>query len=501
MNYLTRGLQLPDREAVTDGAGAWTYAELLQHSECVAAALRGPHGVQGGDRVGLFLQRRRESVAQLLGAFGVGGVVTPFSVRGTAREMAHQIVDAGITQIVSEKGYEAVIQEAVARAGEQGVTPRVIEGASLLSATATRADLNFVPDAAALILYTSGTTGLPKGVVHTHASLMAQVASLAEAWEWSAEDRLLHVLPLHHIHGLVNGLLGTLWGGAGLRFREAFEATEVWKAFVERQCSVFYSVPTIYHQLLASWDKQEVDVQRQWAQGAAQLRLAVSGSAALPAQLWNRWREITGQALLERYGMTEIGMALSNPYRGDRRPGSVGQALPGMRFRIVTDAGEDAPEGVPGEIWIQGPTLFREYWNKPDATRAAFRDGYFLTGDVAEMQNGAVCIRGRASVDILKSAGYKISALEIEEVLRELPDLQDVAVVGVPDAEWGEIITACVVPQRGASLTLEQIRSWCQDKLASYKVPRRLVLQPELPRNAMGKVTKPDLIKQLLGGG
>jgi malonyl-CoA/methylmalonyl-CoA synthetase len=195
--------------------------------------------------------------------------------------------------------------------------------------------------------------------------------------------------------------------------------------------------------------------------------------------------------------MTEIGMAISNPYHGERQPGTVGQPLPGFEVRIVTEDGSDAPEGVPGEIHVRGPALFREYWNHPDATREAFRNGYFLTGDVAELNGGYISIRGRASVDILKSGAYKLSALEIEEVLREHPAIRDVAVVGIPDAEWGEIVTACVILASGQSVTLDQVRSWCADKLAPYKSPRRLDIRTELPRNAMGKVVKPDLIREL----
>jgi malonyl-CoA/methylmalonyl-CoA synthetase len=222
----------------------------------------------------------------------------------------------------------------------------------------------------------------------------------------------------------------------------------------------------------------------------------VSGSAALPAPLWGRWKEITGQALLERYGMTEIGMALSNPYRGERRPGTVGQPLPGVEVRLVGEDGRDVPAGTPGEIWVRGPSLFKEYWNRPEATRESFLGGYFRTGDVAEEDAGYVRIRGRASVDIIKSAGYKISALEIEGVLLEHPAVGEAAVVGQPDAEWGEVITACVVLRPGRSLTLDELKEFCRDKLAPYKLPRRLRLLGELPRNAMGKVTKPALVEE-----
>jgi malonyl-CoA/methylmalonyl-CoA synthetase len=302
------------------------------------------------------------------------------------------------------------------------------------------------------------------------------------------------VLPLHHVHGLVNGALGALRAGAELGFRRSFEPDEVWNLFAAGAATVFYAVPTLYHQLAEAWARADVPARKAWSAGAAGLRLMVSGSAALPAPLWARWREIAGQDLLERYGMTEIGMAISNPYRGERRPGTVGQALPGMEVRIVAEDGRDAPPGSPGEIRVRGPSLFREYWSRPDATRDSFRDGFFLTGDVAELDAGYVRIRGRASVDIIKSAGYKISALEIEAVLLEHPAIREAAVVGQPDPEWGELVTACVVLHPGRTLQAEELKEFCRDKLAPYKLPRRLRVLAELPRNAMGKVTKPALL-------
>lgn len=501
MKYLIRGLENPDRTALIDACAAWTYEELLHQSGNAASSLTGRWELKRADRVGLFLNRRKESVALLLGVWGAGAVAVPFSARGSAREIAYQIADAGISHIIAGPEFQKILDASLALSREQGVTPHVMEAASLFEGGSSHALEVSEGLAAALILYTSGTTGAPKGVVHTHAGLMAQADVLFKAWEWNGDDRLLHVLPLHHIHGLVNGVLGALWAGAQIRFLDAFSPATVWTEFVERRVSVFYAVPTIYHQLVEAWEQQNSETQRCWADGAGALRLAVSGSAALPVRLWDRWQKISDQALLERYGMTEIGMALSNPYRGERQPGTVGQPLPGMNVRIVTESGEDAQDGTPGEIRVQGPSLFKEYWNKPDATRVSFRDGYFLTGDVAEVRNGYIRICGRASVDILKSAGYKISALEIEEVLREHPGIREVAVVGVPDAEWGEIVTACVIPQADHALTIEGLRAWCEDKLASYKAPRRLVLRNELPRNAMGKITKPELIRELAGSG
>jgi malonyl-CoA/methylmalonyl-CoA synthetase len=471
--YLDRGLLHPNRRAVVDPRGAWTYGELDTAVGRAAAAL----GSLGGQRIGLLIGRGKEAVAAFLAVLEAGGVAVPFSTRASPREIAYQAADAGVSRIVTEPGAESLLSEA-------GACPRL--ALSDLHADGRRPPLP-AADSPALMMYTSGTTGRPKGVVHTHASLMAQVDVLHRAWGWSEDDRLLHVLPLHHVHGLVNGVLGALWAGAELQMRKGFDASETWAAFAAREPTVFYAVPTLYHQLAEAWERQDGPTRKNWSQGAGALRLAVSGSAALPPTLWTKWRDLSGQALLERYGMTEIGMAISNPYRGERRPGTVGQPLPGVEIRLTGE----------GEIWMKGPTLYKEYWNRPDATRESFQDGYFRTGDVAEIRDGYYIIRGRMSVDIIKSAGYKISALEIEGVVAEHPSVREAAVVGVPDPEWGEVVTACVIPRAGASLTLEDLRAFCQDKLASYKTPRRLAVLPELPRNAMGKVTKPELVRRL----
>ncbi len=403
-----------------------------------------------------------------------------------------------------------------------------------------------------MILYTSGTTRRPKGVLHTHRSLRAQVESQVEAWAWRPDDRILHVLPLHHTHGIVNALLCALWSGAACEMLPGFDAREVWDRFATGAAggrppvTLFMAVPTIYVKLIAAWEAAPEEQRAAWSAGAGSLRLMVSGSAALPERTFRRWREITGHDLLERYGMTEIGMALSNPLDGERRPGTVGRPLPGVRLRLVDESGEtlahdegppagdgaeagpgpeasrrDPPRDAgPGEIRVRGPTLFREYWGRPEATAAAFEEGWFRTGDVATIEGGYWRILGRSSTDIIKSGGYKISALEIEDVLRAHPGVADCAVVGLPDPEWGERVAAAVVvaesPDEGAASggarpaspgggaageaeLRESLDVWARERLAGYKVPRRWLLVDRLPRNALGKVTKPDL-RTLFGG-
>jgi malonyl-CoA/methylmalonyl-CoA synthetase len=349
-----------------------------------------------------------------------------------------------------------------------------------------------------MILYTSGTTSKPKGVVLTHKNIQSQITTLIEAWGWLKEDHILHILPLHHTHGIINALLCALWSGASCEMLPKFDTKVMWERFVQGNVSIFMAVPTIYYRLISYWEEASEDDQKKMSDAASKLRLMVSGSAALPVQTFEKWERITGHRLLERYGMTEIGMALSNPLSGERRPGFVGTPLPGVTARLVDDKNEEiTEEGVPGEIQIKGSNVFKEYWKKPEATEEVFKEGWFCTGDAAVLENGYFKILGRNSVDIIKTGGYKVSALEIEEVLRTHPQIRECAVVGIEDPEWGERVAVAVVANSGKSLQLDDLRDWAKNKLAVYKIPSRLLVLQELPRNTMGKVTKQEL-KQLL---
>jgi len=345
----------------------------------------------------------------------------------------------------------------------------------------------------AMIIYTSGTTGRPKGAVSTHQNIGAQIAALVEAWRWTPADRLLLTLPLHHVHGIINGLGSALAVRATCEILPVFDAERVWDRLASGEITVFTAVPTIYNRLIASWNAAPPEVQRARSDGARGLRLMMSGSAALPVQTLERWRDITGHTLLERYGMTELGMALSNPLAGERRPGYVGQPLPGVDIRLVDEDGRDVGEGTPGELEVRGPAVCLEYWQRPDDTRDAFRDGWFRTGDVAVWENGSFRLLGRSNVDIIKTGGFKVSALEIEEILRTHPAIAECAVVGVHDEDWGERVSAAVELRTGATLSLDELQQWAKVQLAPYKVPRALQAVPALPRNAMGKVVKPEV--------
>jgi malonyl-CoA/methylmalonyl-CoA synthetase len=342
------------------------------------------------------------------------------------------------------------------------------------------------------MLFTSGTTSKPKGVVSTHANIEAQIRSLVEAWGWRPDDRIPLFLPLHHIHGIVNVLSCALWSGAFVETFEAFEMDRVLDRVAAKAYTLFMAVPTIYVKLIRAFEEADAGDRERWAEGFRGMRLMISGSAALPAAIHEQWTTLTGQKLLERYGMTEIGMGLSNPLDGERRPGAVGQPLPGVELRLVSESGQSIrEEGRPGEIQVRGPAVFTEYWRLPEATRTSFVDGWFRTGDMAVLERGYYRILGRLSVDIIKSGGYKLSALEIEDVLREHPSILEVAVVGVEDDVWGEAGAAAVRPVEGARLELRALRVWAGERMSRYKIPKKLVIVDDFPRNAMGKVMKP----------
>jgi malonyl-CoA/methylmalonyl-CoA synthetase len=466
-----------------------TYAELRARVDEIAGSLAVDRGGLGGAPVAFLAEPGPGHLAALLGILRAGGLAVPLSPLHTRPELEYQVANAAPATLLAAAGLRATLEAA---AGGRRVVS--LEEAAA-GAVGPPPPLPRAGDPA-IMLYTSGTTGRPKGVRLSHAAVAATVASLATAWRWRADDRLLHVLPLHHTHGLIVAALGALWAGAEARFL-SFEAAAVWDALGDG-ITVFMAVPTIYAKLVEAYRAADPERRARWAAGAARLRLFTSGSAALPASLLEEFRAATGQTILERYGMTEIGMALSNPYDdvGARLPGAVGKPLPGVEVDVVRDDGAPAAEGEPAELRVRSTQMFSGYHGDDAATAASFDEaGRFRTGDTG-VRDGAGVIRllGRTSVDVIKSGGYKISALEIEAALRDHPAIADVAVIGEPDETWGERIAACVVARAGAALTLDDLQAFARERLAGYKVPRALRLLPELPRNAMGKVQKKQLL-------
>ncbi len=476
------------RVAIVDSDGSHTYAELLDASARVAAGLLAGRGDLHEERIAFLVKPGFAWVAAQWGIWRAGGIAVPLPQNTPAAELEYFVSDSQASALVADAAGEAIL---ASLAAARGIS---LHNVSALLVHATAPLPPIAEHRRAMILYTSGTTSRPKGVVTTHANIAAQIKALIESWEWSADDCIILCLPLHHVHGIINVLSCALWEGAVCEMLPRFDADAVWQRIASGEVTVFMAVPTVYVKLIVAWKRYSADKRNALGEAAQKLRLMVSGSAALPVSTLESWREITGHTLLERYGMTEIGMALSNPYRGTRVPGSVGMPLPSVEVRLATDDGSEQVAGLPGEIEVRGPSVFLEYWNKPDATREAFRNGWFRTGDTAVVEQGSYRILGRTNIDILKTGGHKVSALEIEEVLRQHPDIVECAVVGVPDPEWGERVAAAIVSPSQPALDLVSLREWCKPRLAAHKIPSRLLLLPELPRNAMGKVTKPAVI-------
>jgi malonyl-CoA/methylmalonyl-CoA synthetase len=475
------------RTAVFDSQGTFTYDDLLDASSRAATMLLAGREDLQEERVAFLVTPGFPWVVAQWGIWRAGGVAVPLPLNSPRPELEYVIEDTRASTVIFDLQDAPYVEPIAASCGLRALPYEQL-------ALSQPSDLPVISSARrAMIFYTSGTTSRPKGVVATHANITAQIDSLADAWEWSATDRILLCLPLHHVHGIINVVCCALWSGATCHMLPRFDANAVWDCIAGGELTIFMAVPTVYAKLIAAWDAASAERCAEMSAASSRLRLMVSGSAALPVSTLQRWKEISGHVLLERYGMTEIGMALSNPLRGERVPGSVGTPLPDVEVRLVESNGKPVLPGTPGEIEVRGPGVFAEYWGKPGATREAFRDGWFRTGDTAVVETGIYRILGRTSIDILKTGGHKVSALEIEEALRQHPAVAECAIVGIPDPEWGERVAAAVVLRNGHALDLHSLRTWARELLAVHKLPSRLLMLDALPRNAMGKVMKPAL--------
>ncbi|MCU1371447.1 MAG: AMP-binding protein [Ilumatobacteraceae bacterium] len=465
-----RWASAPDHPTVFDDAAGWvTAAELEQRTRTVAGRMAAA-GLHPGDRVLLSAPASIDLVVAHIAALRLGAVVVPANTAYLERELAHLVHDAAPSLAVVASDEQA---RWIAAAG--GDDAAVIVG--------TDVALPDGPDPAwldgvgsedpALLAYTSGTTGAPKGALLTHGNLLSSVEALGLAWRWTPDDRLILPLPLFHMHGLGVALHGALTAGGSIVLRRAFDAADSLDAVAAHHGTQFFGVPTMWGRLAASGRIDEL----------AALRVGVSGSAPLDPGLHATIAERTGHALLERYGMTETVILTSNPYDGDRRPGSVGLPVPGVELRLA--------EGT-AEIEVRGPNVFAGYWQRPDATAASFHDGWFRTGDVGAFDDdGYLRIVGRTK-ELIISGGYNVYPREVEDVLRTHPAVLDAAVVGLPHPEWGEQVVAAVEGPGGpadVAALLELTRA----QLASYKRPKRIVFVDALPRNALGKVTKAEV--------
>jgi len=493
IELIKRANAFPERTAIISDGQKFTYSQLLTISNQVGVKLLNGKGDLNEARIAILVSPDFAYASVLWGIWRAGGIAVPLCEKHPLSAMKYIIDDAGCSVIAYLKEYVPLLTPLFDRTDILFVP---------VEETGDRqGDLPDIrPDRNALILYTSGTTGSPKGVVITHSNIQSQITTLTDSWEWNEDDHILNVLPLHHVHGLINILCCALWNGACCDFLPEFSAGEVFEVFCKQEVNVFMAVPTVYFRLIAFYNQLPAPEQKMISERLHTFRLMVSGSAALPSSILEQWRQLSGHILLERYGMTEIGMAISNPYHGERKPGSVGQPLPGVEIRLADENDEPVAAGLPGEIQIKGANVFKEYWNRPEETTNAFTPaGWFKSGDIAVFEDDGYKILGRNSVDIIKSGGYKISALEIEETLRTHPDIKDCSVVGIPDDEWGELICACLMVETN-DFNIEQLKEWLKDKLPGYKIPRKYIIREELPRNAMGKVNKHDIKKMFING-
>ncbi|KAJ3149519.1 hypothetical protein HDU86_006924 [Geranomyces michiganensis] len=465
-----------------------------------------------GQRIAFLCPPSFEFVAVQWGAWAARAIAVPLCSTHPPAELEYTLRDSGAAVVVYHPLFKDRLEPlrekftSIAWFSLNDVMAPEGEGNTLVATNVERAAAHH--DASwnnrgALMIYTSGTTNKPKGCLTTHGNIEAQVKSLAEAWKFTEQDRILNVLPLHHVHGLINALTMPLWSGAICEFMP-FHAAHVWERWMseQRDLTVFMAVPTVYAKLLQHYETMSPAQQGAARDACRQFRLMVSGSAALPDGLFRKWEAVSGHQLLERYGMTEIGMALGNPLAGPRIPGAVGRPFPGVGISIRNENGAearaDAEGAVSGDLYVSGPQVFKEYWNKPEATKKELAaDGWFRTGDlVSRDADGVHRILGRASVDIIKSGGYKISALEIEREAMSCPIVKDIAVLGLKNEEYGEIIAAMVVFTKDddEEANVIRLKAFLKDKLAPYKVPRRYLTVGELPRNIMGKVNKKQLV-------
>jgi malonyl-CoA/methylmalonyl-CoA synthetase len=482
----------PERIAVADDAGKRSFAELMARAARVRAALE-KRGL-GDQRVGLFASSGASWVEAFVGCLLARCTAVALSPIYPPSELAFLLRASGTHVVLVSRDLEEQARVALGKTtilvienlAENDVEPGGIDAAARASDPA-------------LVLFTSGTTGKPKGAKLTHENVLSLADTLGRAWGFSPDDVLLHTLPLHHLHGIGVSLLVALASGATTRF-VPFEPHRVWDEL--GHATVLMGVPTQHKKLFDAFDAASDEAQRRWTSHGRALRLVTSGSAALPTAVGERWRSLSGRYPLERYGMTEIGIVLSNSLDGERRPGTVGTPLPGVDMRLVGDGGDDVAAGEPGNLWIRARTVFAGYDDNDAATREAFSGDWFKTGDSASSSDdGYVTILGRTSVDILKSGGYKLSAVEIENVFREHEGIVDVAVVGVPDDTWGDLVVAAIVEKPGWTTSEGAFRTWAKERVAPYKVPKRIVVLEDLPRNTLGKVQKNTLVRLLTERG
>ncbi len=486
--FVRNAQRAPERLCLRFEGEEISYHRMRGRAENFGAALAA-WGLRAGERVALFLGNHPDLLAAYLGTHLAGGVVVPVNTQYRRGELGHIFGDSGVRLCLTDEERKPELDRAELPELESVIQTGPELEDFLGSGGAVSAEMPRGEDLA-VIAYTSGTTGRSKGAMLLHSNLVANAEAVCTAWHWTAEDILLLALPLFHTHGLMVGAHGTFYTGASAELHRRFDAARVYDALLDGRVTMFFGVPTMYTRLLRE------------AAGRGErprpIRLYVSGSAPLSPQAFDEFERRFGERILERYGMTETIMNLTNPYEGERRPGTVGRPFPGQEARVVdVKTREPLPDGEIGEIEVRGPHVFPGYWRRPDATEESFdEDDWFATGDLGCVgEDGYFTISGRAK-ELIISGGYNVYPREVEEVIEGCPGVSEVAVVGLPDPEFGERVVAAVV-REDPDLTAEKVTGFCREDLAGYKKPRQVVFVEELPRNALGKVLKHKVREEL----
>lgn len=493
-----RDIKAPGKTAIEAADRNWTYAEIVERAGRLANLLKA-RGVAPGDRVAAQVEKTPEAAILFFATVRAGAVYLPLNTAYTLAEIAYFIGDAEPKLVVCDPRKREGIAEIAAR---HGATVETLDAAgrgslteAALAASSDSATVTREEDDLAAILYTSGTTGRSKGAMLTHRNLVSNALALVDGWRFTERDVLIHALPIYHTHGLFVATNTVLLSGGSMIFQAKFDADAVLAAMT--RATAMMGVPTFYTRLLGHPGLTR--------EATAGMRLFVSGSAPLLAETHRQWSDRTGHAILERYGMTETNMNTSNPYDGDRIAGTVGLPLPGVEVRVTDpESGMALPRGEIGMIEVKGPNVFKGYWRMPEKTAAEFRkDGFFITGDLGVIDaRGYVSIVGRGK-DLVITGGFNVYPKEVEGEIDAIPGVMESAVIGVPHKDFGEGVVAVVVPSGPGAVEEAAIQAALRERLAAFKLPKRVMVVDDLPRNTMGKVQKNvlrDRFKDLLAG-
>ncbi|MGD8763908.1 MAG: AMP-binding protein [Desulfobacteraceae bacterium] len=492
------------KDAIVFEGMPYTFQDVFENVDRSASLLK-RLGVKKGDRVAIQLPKSMEFIFLHLANLSIGGITLPLNTAYKGKEIEYFLRDSGSLLFVTDERNYLELKSLID--GFTDLNCLLIDGAQTGApfyweemekiVEAELLDYCAQDDDVAIICYTSGTTGSPKGAMITHRNLVDNMRSLEAAWQWTERDLLLHVLPIFHVHGLEVALHGGLNAGSTIIMHEKFEPARVWRTVSEKHCTMLMGVPTMYHRLLNQWEDlpQKPDI--------ASIRVFISGSAPLSENLFEQFHLATGHRILERYGMTETGMITSNPIEaGARKAGSAGYPLPGVEIRVIGADGKDVKPGDVGEVCIKGSNVFKGYWQNPVKTDASFMGPWLKSGDLGYQDprdHMRLYLVGR-SKEIIITGGYNVYPKEIENVIDRHAGVMESAVIGLADDDFGESVTAVVVPKESAAQLGEaEIIEFCKETLAGYKCPKKVYFCRQLPRNAMGKIQKNLLVERYKG--